>query len=91
MNRRINLINIFSLLIGIIVNIEFFTNWFGMLFSSVLPFILPFLIPGAIGSLFSIWSLRKSSNLIGKFIAVCGFLLNITAIGYFALLFFTLG
>ncbi|MGL9846130.1 hypothetical protein IGJ91_001289 [Enterococcus sp. DIV0765f] len=87
MDRRLKIINILSLLLGIIVSIEFFTNWFGMLFSSLIPF----LIMGVIGCILSIWSLMESSIPIEKVISVCGLLLNIIPIGYFMLLYFGLG
>ncbi|MFP3776346.1 hypothetical protein U5M85_12705, partial [Enterococcus mundtii] len=58
MNRRFKFINIISLLLGIIVSIEIFTNWFGVLFSSIVPF----LIIGVIGCLLSIWVLTGSGS-----------------------------
>ncbi|EMF0379637.1 hypothetical protein JMQ93_002024, partial [Enterococcus hirae] len=55
MDKRLKFINILSLLIGILVSIEIFTNWFGMLFSSLIPVLLM----GVIGFILSIWSLSK--------------------------------
>ncbi|EMF0190576.1 hypothetical protein NXK93_002521, partial [Enterococcus hirae] len=67
MDKRFKFINILSLLIGILVSIEIFTNWFGMLFSSLIPVLLM----GVIGFILSIWSLSKNSSLIEKVISVC--------------------
>ncbi|EMF0078949.1 hypothetical protein NAG51_002660, partial [Enterococcus hirae] len=67
MDKRLKFINILSLLIGILVSIEIFTNWFGMLFSSLIPVLLM----GVIGFILSIWSLSKNSSLIEKVISVC--------------------
>ncbi|EOS7711486.1 hypothetical protein GWG94_RS12140, partial [Enterococcus hirae] len=66
MDKRLKFINILSLLIGILVSIEIFTNWFGMLFSSLIPVLLM----GVIGFILSIWSLSKNSSLIEKVISV---------------------
>ena len=86
MDRKIKFLSILSLLIGIVVSVDIFTSWFSMLFSSLLPcFIL-----GIIGFILSIWSLKKSSSLIEKIIAVCGLVLNTIPIGYFILLYFAL-
>ncbi|EMF0066056.1 hypothetical protein PGC04_002636, partial [Enterococcus hirae] len=71
MDKRLKFINILSLLIGILVSIEIFTTWFGMLFSSLIPVLLM----GVIGFILSIWSLSKNSSLIEKVISVCGLLL----------------
>ncbi|EMF0564612.1 hypothetical protein H4N10_002659, partial [Enterococcus hirae] len=60
MDKRLKFINILSLLIGILVSIEIFTTWFGMLFSSLIPVLLM----GVIGFILSIWSLSKNSSLI---------------------------
>ncbi|EMF0055085.1 hypothetical protein PGC19_002147, partial [Enterococcus hirae] len=68
MDKRFKFINILSLLIGILVSIGIFTNWFGMLFSSLIPVLLM----GVIGFILSIWSLSKNSSLIEKVISVCG-------------------
>ncbi|EIT2811494.1 hypothetical protein L1T82_002288, partial [Enterococcus faecium] len=68
MDKRFKFINILSLLIGILVSIEIFTTWFGMLFSSLIPVLLM----GVIGFILSIWSLSKNSSLIEKVISVCG-------------------
>lgn len=87
MDKRFKFINIISLLIGILVSIEIFTTWFGMLFSSLIPVLLM----GVIGFILSIWSLSKNSSLIEKVISVCGLLLNIIPVGYFILLFFAIG
>ncbi|EMF0501430.1 hypothetical protein IDE24_002407, partial [Enterococcus hirae] len=65
MDKRFKFINILSLLIGILVSIEIFTNWFGMLFSSLIPVLLM----GVIGFILSIWSLSKNSSLIEKVIS----------------------
>ncbi|EMF0058283.1 hypothetical protein PGC22_002767, partial [Enterococcus hirae] len=62
MDKRFKFINILSLLIGILVSIGIFTNWFGMLFSSLIPVLLM----GVIGFILSIWSLSKNSSLIEK-------------------------
>ncbi|EMF0486661.1 hypothetical protein DW583_RS14320, partial [Enterococcus hirae] len=67
MDKRFKFINILSLLIGILVSIGIFTNWFGMLFSSLIPVLLM----GVIGFILSIWSLSKNSSLIEKVISVC--------------------
>lgn len=87
MDRRIQYINILSLLAGVIVSIVIFTNWFAMLVSNIMPF----LIIGVIGSVLSICSLKKSNSQIEKAIALCGLLLNIIPVGYFILLFFAIG
>ena len=65
MDKRFKFINILSLLIGILVSIEIFTTWFGMLFSSLIPVLLM----GVIGFILSIWSLSKNSSLIEKVIS----------------------
>lgn len=87
MDKRINFINIIGLIIGLIVSIGIFTNWFGMLFSNILP--LP--IIGVVGFMISIWELQKSGSHLNKIIALIGVLLNILPVGYFILLYFALG
>lgn len=87
MKKRIDFINVIGLLMGLIVSIGIFTGWFGVLFSNIILL----LTIGVVGSIVSIWALKKSDGYFYKIIAVVGFLLNILPIGYFILLYFSFG
>ncbi|MBF8808216.1 MAG: hypothetical protein IC227_07725 [Enterococcus lacertideformus] len=87
MDKKINFISIISVLMGFIVIIGMFTDWFRMLFSDITPL----LIIGVVGSIISIWLIKKSGSQLNKIIAIIGLLLNALPVGYFTILYFGLG
>ncbi|HHD1574478.1 TPA: hypothetical protein ACN1M8_002152 [Enterococcus faecium] len=87
MTKKVNFISIISLLLGLIVSIGIFTNWFGHLFHSIIPL----LIIGILGTLISIWSITRGDSRLNEIFAVVGLLLNVLPVGYFILLYFTMG
>lgn len=87
MTKRVNFISTISFLLGLIVSIGIFTNWFSHLFHSIIPL----LIIGILGTLISIWSITRGDSRLNEIFAVVGLLLNVLPVGYFILLYFTMG
>ncbi|EGP4991193.1 hypothetical protein EGW69_13970 [Enterococcus faecium] len=87
MTKRIDFISIISLLLGLVVSIGIFTNWFGVFFYSITPL----LIIGIVGTILSVWSIKRNDSYLDEMFSVVGLLLNVLPVGYFILLYFTMG
>lgn len=87
MTKKVNFISIISLFLGLIVSIGVFTNWFGILFHSIIPL----LIIGILGTIISIWAIKRRDSRLNEIFTVVSLLLNVLPVGYFILLYFTMG
>ncbi|GAB7306600.1 hypothetical protein [Enterococcus gallinarum] len=85
--KKIDLINIIGMLIGILVNIVIFTDWLWMLFSNLVPV----LIIGICGILLSILELFESRNTMNRRVACIILIVNLLPMAYFTFLYFALG
>ena len=85
--KKIDLINIIDMLIGILVNIVIFTDWFGVLFSNLIPI----LIIGICGIILSILELFESRNTMNRIFACIILIVNLLPMVYFTFLYFALG
>ena len=77
--KKIDLINMIGMLIGILVNIVIFTDWLGVLFSNLIPI----LIIGICGIILSILELFESRNTMNRIFACIILIVNSIAYGLF--------
>ncbi|MHC6774147.1 hypothetical protein [Enterococcus faecium] len=77
--KKIDLINMIGMLIGILVNIVIFTDWLGVLFSNLIPI----LIIGICGIILSILELFESRNTMNRIFACIILIVNLLPMVYF--------
>ena len=81
--KKIDLINMIGMLIGILVNIVIFTDWLGVLFSNLIPI----LIIGICGIILSILELFESRNTMNRIFACIILIVNLLPMVYFTFLY----
>lgn len=85
--KKIDLINMIGMLIGILVNIVIFIDWFGVLFFN---FIFIFII-GICGIIFLILEFFESRNIMNRIFVCIILIVNLLFMVYFIFLYFVLG
>ena len=78
--KKIDLINMIGMLIGILVNIVIFTDW-----------LIPIFIIGICGIILSILELFESRNTMNRIFACIILIVNLLPMVYFTFLYFALG
>ncbi|NRC73331.1 hypothetical protein [Enterococcus faecalis] len=77
--KKIDLINMIGMLIGILVNIVIFTDWLGVLFSNLITI----LIIGSCGIILSILELFEIRNTMNRIFACIILIVNLLPMVYF--------
>jgi hypothetical protein len=86
--KKIDLINMIGMLIGILVNIVIFTDWLGVLFSNLIPILI---IGICVELYFQILELFESRNTMNRIFACIILIVNLLPMVYFTFLYFALG